>query len=461
MQRVARRQGGKRSKELVSSVSRSIGAAYRLIFAASRGAAAVAQTAVARFAIAGISVLTGVLTARVLGVTGRGEQSAMLVWPALMAYLLTLGLPSAMRYWIKREPERRSELFTVALVTTLGVSVIACAIGVVFIPIWLRTYSLEVVRGAQFLMLFAPEVMLGLILTAMLETLGDFNIANGSRYISSALTLLVLLVLAILHRMTPLYAAIAYSAPQVFVAGGLGWRLRSHLWIQSFNPIPALRALTSYGMRSYGIEVLGIVAAQIDQVFVIGFLGAADVGIYAVALSASRVITILHSAVVTVIVPSVAGLDKDVVLQTVGRSARISTLIALPLGAALAAALPILMPLLYGSAFARGIFVAQILTAEALVLGLLSVLAQAFMAFNRPGFVTSLQVIGLAVVVPLMLVLLPRFGLLGAALALLASTLCRLGLLLASFPLLLRVPVPNLFPTRDDLARLRAAAVGR
>jgi O-antigen/teichoic acid export membrane protein len=444
----------------MSNGSSLFAALYRLLFAASRGAAAVAQTVVARFAIAGISVLTGVLTARVLGTTGRGEQSAMLVWPGLLAYLLTLGLPSAIRYWIRREPERGSELFTVALLAAAGASLIACAVGLVFIPVWLGAYSLEVVRGAQFLMLFAPEVMLGLIFTAMLETLGHFNIANASRYVVSILTFLVLLVLASAHRMTPWSAALAYSAPQVFVACWIGW-LRSYIRFPAFNPRPALRALASYGMRSYGIDVLSVIAAQVDQVFVIGFLSAANVGIYAVALSASRLITILHSAVVSVIVPSVAGLDSEIVLQAVGRSARISTLIALPLGAALAAALPILLPALYGAAFTRGVLVAQILTLEAVVMGLLSVLAQAFMVFNRPGLVTALQAIGLLVVVPLMLVLLPRFGLLGAALALLGSTVCRLGLVIASFPLILRVAAPNLLPTRDDLTRLRAAVVGR
>jgi antigen flippase len=445
----------------VSNVSRYVRSVYRLVFAASRGAAAVAQTIVARFAIAGISVLTGVLTARVLGAGGRGEQSAMVVWPSLMAYLLTLGLPSAIRYMIRREPERRAELFTVALLATAAASVLACAIGIAFIPIWLHSYSIAVVRGAQFLMLFAPEIMLGLILTAMLETLGNFNIANATRYLSSASTLIVLVVLALTRVLTPFSAALAYSAPQVIVACWIAWTLRRYIRNRSFNLLPAFRALASYGMRSYGIDVLGIVTAQIDQVFVIGSLSVADVGIYSVALSASRIITILHSAVVTVIVPSVSGLEDEVVLQAVGRSARISTLIAVPLGAALAAALPIFLPLLYGNQFSRGILIAQLLTVEAIILGLLSVLAQAFMVFNRPGFVTTLQAIGLALVVPFMLILLPRFGMLGAALALLASTVCRLAMVLISFPAVLRVPAPSLLPNRDDLMRLRSAIIER
>jgi O-antigen/teichoic acid export membrane protein len=56
-----------------------------------------------------------------------------------------------------------------------------------------------------------------------------------------------------------------------------------------------------------------------------------------------------------------------------------------------------------------------------------------------------------------MLVLLPRFGLIGAAIALLVSTTCRLAFLLASFPMILKVPIPNLVPTSEDLRALISA----
>ena len=153
----------------------------RILFGKTRGAGAIAQTIFARLLIAGVNVCTGIISARVLGTSGRGEMSAMLVWPGLLAYLLTLGLPSAIRYWIRREPERRSEFFTVSVIGAGVASLIAIAIGLFFIPLWLRNYSADVVHGAQILMIFSPEVMLGLIFTAMLETLGEFNTANFSR----------------------------------------------------------------------------------------------------------------------------------------------------------------------------------------------------------------------------------------------------------------------------------------
>lgn len=431
------------------------------LFRATRGADAIAQTVVARFLTAGMNVATGIISARTLGANGRGEMSAMLVWPMLLAYLLTLGLPAALRYWIRREPERRAELFTTAVAGAALSSLVAVAIGVTFIPRWLHAYPPDIVRAAQIVMFFSPEVMLSLITTAMLETLGDFYSANATRYAMVGFTLLGLAILAAGHWMTPFSGALAYVCAPVVVALWTLWKLRAHLRFRVFDPRPAARLLGSYAVRSYVIDLMNVIATQIDTVLVIAFLSPADVGIYAVALNASRVINILHQSVAAVIFPEATGHDSRIVVAMVERAARVSTAIALPFGAALALALPVLLPLFYGTAFARGIAVGQVLTLEAVVSGLIAVLAQAFMALGRPGSVTMLQSLGLAAVVPLMFLLLPHFGLIGAAYALLISSALRLALILAMYPFVLHAKLPKLIPLREDFVRLRAILADR
>jgi O-antigen/teichoic acid export membrane protein len=419
--------------------------------------AAIAHTTLARVFLAGMNLFTGIITARALGIVGRGEQSAMTLWPALVPYLLTLGLPTALRYCVRREPERRREFFTVALLGAAAMSVVSIGIGIAFMPLWLHTYSAAVVRAAQFLMIFAPEVTLSLILTAMLEAQGAFKLANVTRIFSTVLTAAMILATAAFHAMTPFVAGLAYFVPPVFVAAWTAWHLRGSFMRLSFDPRPGFRVLGSYGLRSYGVDVLATLSAQADQVLVVGLLSASGMGAYAIALSASRVLQILHSAVVTVVFPSASGLEQWRVVSIVARAARVSTVIAAGGAIALAAALPVLIPLCYGWAYAPAVPVAQLLTLEALVGGLAYVLAQTFMATNRPGLVTAFQGVGFCIAVPLMLVLIPRFGLMGAAAALLISTCTRLGFVLASYRTILHVPLPNLVPTGDDVLRFRRA----
>ncbi len=397
----------------------------------------------------------GVITARVLGATGRGEQSAMTLWPALLPYVLTLGMPAAIRYCIRKSPERQNELYTVAILVAAVMSGVAFAVGVVLLPISLQRYSPEVIHAAQLLMLFAPEVMLSLVFTAMLETLGNFSTANATRYIPVALTLATLALMAVTHTMTPVRSAIAYLAPPVLTALWVGWRLRGFFAREFFDPRPGLRVLGSYGLRSYGIDVLQTLSQQVDQVLVIGILSAQSMGVYVVALSASRVLQNIHSGVVTVVFPSAAGLEPDRVVVMVGRAARITLVVASAFAIALALAIPVLIRFFYGVEFVGAIHIAQVLTLEALIGGIVSVLAQAFMALGRPGIVTVLQGLGLAVALPCMLVLMPRLGLMGAAVSLLISTCSRLVFLFVAFPTILHVPIPRLLPMAADFASLR------
>ena len=63
------------------------------------------------------------------------------------------------------------------------------------------------------------------------------------------------------------------------------------------------RRLSHYGLRSYGVDLCGILAIYLDQALVVGLLSAASMGIYAVALSLSRVIGAVHAAVATMVFP--------------------------------------------------------------------------------------------------------------------------------------------------------------
>jgi O-antigen/teichoic acid export membrane protein len=79
------------------------------------------------------------------------------------------------------------------------------------------------------------------------------------------------------------------------------------------------------------------------------------------------------------------------------------------------------------------------------------------MALGRPGLVTSLQVIGLLMTIPLMLVLIPRFGVEGAAGALLISTSVRLAFVLVSFQRVLKVECPRIVARRADVVTMFAS----
>ncbi len=419
------------------------------------GSSAVVQSIVVRILILGTTLFSGVVTARNLGPAGRGIQGAMMMWPGLLAGLLTLGIPVGIKYQARKHQGEQASLFSAALVIGLALGIIAMLIGIVGIPHWIAKYDERSIRFAQYLMIFAPLTVLMFILSAILEVNFDFTSSNGLRYAPSFLVLVGLLVLVALHRFTPYASALVYIFGFVPPTVLLAIKIRKSFTFTLRDFCRSARRLLSYGLRIYVSDVLSIFGAQIDQLLVVGLLSAENLGTYAVALTASRTLNVFQNSVTLVLLPKAAGLAHREVVTMVGRAARVTTALTLLSGVALIATLPLILPFLYGRDFANAIRVAQILTLESIIASATIVHVQTFMATNRPAMAAILQLTGLGLAVPLMLLLIPRLGLSGAAIALLASTVARFIVVLVSYPLLLKLPPPPLILNAGDIDYVR------
>jgi O-antigen/teichoic acid export membrane protein len=140
-----------------------------------------------------------------------------------------------------------------------------------------------------------------------------------------------------------------------------------------------------------------------------------------------------------------------------GDSVRMSGLVTVVCGAMVCVAGPALLRVVYGAEYVAAAGALRILVLEAVLAGVTFVLAQAFMALNRPGVVTLLQGVGLSLSIPMMLWLIPRYGIYGAALSLLASTCARLLFVCAGFRIFLKVDPPRILPAWQDVQSLICA----
>jgi O-antigen/teichoic acid export membrane protein len=221
--------------------------------------------------------------------------------------------------------------------------------------------------------------------------------------------------------------------------------------LESFRSSVGL--LFSYGIRSYGIDLCGTMALYVDQALVVRVLQPKMMGVYVVALSLSRMLSLaFHASVITVLFPRTVSESPNAVRELAGRAARLSTLVTAIAGLGVVTLGPQLLALLYGGEYRGASTVLRVLIMEVVLSGAALVLSQAFMALGRPGVVTALQIAGLLLAVPLMLFLVPRFGILGAGLALLISTTVRLVFVLLSFPFFLKMRVPQFLPKWGDVA---------
>jgi|GraSoi2013_115cm_1033766.scaffolds.fasta_scaffold17404_1 O-antigen/teichoic acid export membrane protein len=423
--------------------------------AQSSGTKAVAHTLGSRILQQGLNAATGIITARALMPSGRGQLAAMILWSLFLAGLTTFGLPTSLIYFTKRRPERSADL----IISGLAMSVVAGAVtmlaGIYFLPSWLHQYPAWVVTNARWFLILTPICSVTLFGRSVLEANGLFGKSNAQQLLVPFLTLIGLLIALSVGHLTVNTAALAYTVPAVPTFLLMLKQLKPLLPLKKHLPtLWACRILLSYGIRSWGIDLLGTLGGQVDQVLVVRLLTPADMGFYVVMLSLSRMLGIIQTSVVTVLFPKAAALSTDEVIALTGRATRVSASVTALGGVVVALVGPWLLRLLYGKEYMHSVGAFRVLLLEMTLSGSGFLLAQAFMALGRPGLVTILQALGLALSIPTMLWLIPKWGVLGAATALMFSTLARFMFIYVSFRLFLKTRPPDLIPKFEDIRAL-------
>ena len=417
-------------------------------------AGAVAQSVVAKLAIVGLNALTGILSARALAPAGRGALSAMNLWPIFLGSALTFGMPSAITYHVRQNRERRSELLSAAMLIGLLSGIVGAIIGTIFLPRWIPQYSPETIFFARIFVWACPMQSLALIGRNALECQDDFTSSNKLLVVSPALTALALVVLILTHHMTPVTAACAYVVVGLLPTFWMFSQLSRNYSLRLRELGNSCKKLLQYGLASYGVDLCGAMALYVDQALVVRVLSPEAMGTYVVALSVSRMLNVFHTSVVMVLFPKSVGQDPGVVREMTGRATRMSTLLTAITGLCVIAVGPQVLTLLYSAQYRSAGPVLRVLVIEVVLAGATTVLSQAFMALGKPAIVTALQLLGLLLTVPMVLLLAPHYGIFGAALALLLSTTFRFIFIMVSFPIFLKLPPPSVIPNTKDFSDL-------
>jgi O-antigen/teichoic acid export membrane protein len=419
-----------------------------------KGFRAVAQSIASKAVILGLQAGTGILTARELKPWGRGELAAMILWPLLVASVTTLGVPSSLIYFLRHRPEEKDRLIANGFLMSAGLGVAAASLTLAILPVCLRQYSPSIVHAAAWFLITVPICSMTLAGRAALEAWHDFSGSNAIQTLTPFATLIGLLAFLGLHQFNPFTAATAYIAASIPAFWLMASRVRRMCARPARAQSEVMKRILGYGIRSYGIDVLGTLALYVDQVLVIGLLSPGAMGSYVVVLSLSRMLNLFQNSVVMVLFPKAAGRPAREVIDMTGDSVRISGLVTVLCGIVICLAGPSLLRILYGAEYVAAAGALRILVVEVVLSGATYVLAQAFMALDRPGVVTALQASGLSLSVPLMMLLIPRFGIYGAAVSLLISTTARLLFVYAAFGIFLKTKPPSLIPAVSDVKLL-------
>ncbi|MGI9119198.1 MAG: lipopolysaccharide biosynthesis protein [Acidimicrobiales bacterium] len=383
-----------------------------LTSAATRFRKEAALSSVIGVVVFSLSLLTAPILARALGPEGRGDLAAVLMPAIVLSWLLSLGVPSAAAYFVDEVPERQL-LSTVALLgLALGGPV--CAGLWFLLPAFLDGHSQTTLVWARVALVAAPFSM---GLQSAMEILRRRGAgASWNRWRSAPLILpsVGVAVLAVIDRLTLQTALAAYSVGNTVPLLLLVARLVRG---EGGGPSMAtLRLILPYASRSAVVVGTTALTVRLDQVVLATMVPSGQLGIYAVAVTASAASGPLTSGLSLALFGHQRSEGSPSRASTRYRRTIVLTLL-LSSATAFAVALvaPVVLPLVFGQEFSGAVRALWILLPGQVAIDILVVFTTSLYAEGRPDEAMRAALLGGVITAVGLFTLVPRFGIVGAA----------------------------------------------
>ena len=369
-----------------------------------------------------VNLGVGVLVARYLGAESFGVLSYVVALVALLGFLSYLGLDSTVTRRLAEDPQDTTDIMGTAFVLRMMGSLVGLAIA----SVWAFTQVENSTTAAMIVvvaagMLFQPAAVVDFLFQSQLK----------ARYSAIARTVASLLVSAlnvalVLSEASLIAFAVANALQQVFVATAfaVAYRRRrtdSRKW--RWQGAEA-RHLFKMSWPLFLSSATGLIFLKIDQVMLGEMVGSAEVGVYAVAVRLSEVWFFIPAALTATFLPVLVRSRKESE-AVYERRLQVMYDAMVWLGIALACVITLIaqpaVNLLYGEEFAAAGAMLQISIWISPLMFAGGVLARWAVMEGQQISALIRNILAAGANIGLNLVLIPRYGGLGAAWATLLS----------------------------------------
>jgi O-antigen/teichoic acid export membrane protein len=200
--------------------------------------------------------------------------------------------------------------------------------------------------------------------------------------------------------------------------------------------------MVSFAMRGFAGNLATFSTISIDQAIIGPVLGIQQLGFYAVAVTVARLPYMVGVSIGFRAFAEVAAAKGDDRGSTSWRFIRLTLLVTVLVAVAVGTLSPVLLPVLYGRAFVPSVIPLLLLLPGTVALSLSATASSCLNALGLPGRSTAAEVLGFVVTVGGLVLVVPRYGINGAAVlstaAYLVTTVAYLSFLRVLGPVALR-----------------------
>lgn len=357
-----------------------------------------------------VAFAVGLLTARLLGPTGKGVYALPVVQAGLVSAVYG-GLTSTASYYLLNQRAGRNALRVLGLATAIFLA--GSAIAVLALA-WL-SHSLWA----------APAAIASLPATATIAAVrGYVTGIKRVRYMATLSLTLALVTFGLtavglfLIQRTPFVAIVAWVASLTVVATVAWIAMLLHArTLEPGRPVK-LSGFLTMALKGGATALVSLLNYRADLYIVAIMLSTRDLGLYSVATSAPQALLFPAQVAATVTSPHIGGLDRRAAAALAAQCSRHSMLISLVICIAVFAFAPEIIGVFYGPAFLPMVPALRILLVGVVAMALAGPISSYYtLKLAKPEIPLTLAGISAAICIAGTIVLIPLFGIEGAATA--------------------------------------------
>lgn len=359
-----------------------------------------------------MNLLTGIVIARALGPSGRGEIAAILLLGQIAGWIFSLGSTEAVSFRLSRNPAEGARLLGSWLFVSVPLTVLAIAVAELVLPVLFAAQSAAAIDLARIYLAVVALMMAQAVLNGMLLGDEDFFTYNLVRFTMPAIVTVGYLTLLISGALSvELALAVNAAGAGAAVVVATLRSVRRH----GIGPPDRrlLRETVWYGVRAHAGSLAGLVNARLDLLIIPAFLAAASVGLYSVATNVTSVIGTLTGTIALLVLP-VAARQAVGSARTVVRTMHAVFLIGIAIAVPLGILADLALELIYGDRFGEAATALRLLLPGQVLDAAAMVLWAGLLAANRP-FLSSVAAAPAAILTVTGLILFLESGGINAA----------------------------------------------
>lgn len=369
-----------------------------------------------------IGVILLVIVARGLGLKGQGQYTLITYLPLMLMTFLNFGLNSSTVFYVSKKEVSIQTAFSTNIISAMVLSILSILIGIGAIVLLSESKFATIDLPILYLSLLAlPGMFLMIFLQTIFQGVQNFKAFNTALLIQQLSTVLFLVLFILIFDMGLFGAVLAFILGYISAVFFMLYVLIKEYKVGfsfscfSFNH---LKSMLSYGMKAHISNMMTFLNYRLD-IFLLGyFLNYSSVGIYSVAVNVGERLSIFSQSISQVLLPRISSSNAEEDRNKISSMvSRIIMAFVILLSLFVFITSDLIFKVFFGEEYGGSSIVLKLLLPGLTVLAVEKILSNDLAGRGKPELNMYVSFFNVGFNVLLNLLLIPRYGVKGAAIA--------------------------------------------